>query len=292
MQKNVSRRTRLAALTLGLALFLTSAAACAKESEEPLDSDGITESGEADSFGAPVNGNLSGPDNTDTLPQNGGTSTETPTGTTAPSGSSGSSNPTDSSGSSNPTGSSGSSVPSGSSTVTVNGSVGLTYTSNGNGTCTLTGIGSCTDACVVIPDRNAAGDRVTAIGERAFYGVASIAAVQIPASVQSIGALAFAACSSLTFLSVTDGNTAYKTEGGVLYSADGTRLLVYPAARADTVCRIASTVRTVESMAFYNCKNLRTIRYAGTQEQWASVSVGDANYSLYTASILCTDSGK
>ena len=48
-------------------------------------------------------------------------------------------------------------------------STGLTFTSNGNGTCTLTGLGSCRDICVVIPATSPSGDKVTAIGSQAFY---------------------------------------------------------------------------------------------------------------------------
>lgn len=252
-----ARRTLSAALVLALGLSL--AASCAQKQEEPEQTTGT---GEANTYLSPAT--QSG----QTEPTYDNTFTQAPNPIPTP-------NPTP-----DPT------------TITVNGSVGLTYQSNGNGTCTLTGIGSCTDACVVIPDQNASGDRVTAIGERALYGAASVAAVQIPASVTSIGSLAFAACPSLTFISVSTGNAAFKAEGGVLYSADGTRLIVYPAARADSACRISSAVRTIEPMAFYNCKNLRTIRYAGTQAQWATIAIGDTNYSLNAASILCTDAGK
>ena len=210
-----ARRTLSAALVLALGLSL--AASCAQKQEEPEQTTGT---GEANTYLSPAT------QSEQTEPTYDNTFTQAPNPIPTP-------NPTP-----DPT------------TITVNGSVGLTYQSNGNGTCTLTGIGSCTDACVVIPDQNASGDRVTAIGERALYGAASVAAVQIPASVTSIGSLAFAACPSLTFISVSTGNAAFKAEGGVLYSADGTRLIVYPAARADSACRISSAVRTIEPMAF------------------------------------------
>ena len=75
---------------------------------------------------------------------------------------------------------------------------GLQFTSLGNGTCALTGIGVCIDACVVIPEYSPFGDRVTEIVPRALYGVSTVTAIQIPASVRVIGELAFAACENLT----------------------------------------------------------------------------------------------
>ena len=48
------------------------------------------------------------------------------------------------------------------------GSVGLSFQSNGDGTCYVSGIGSCTDTDVIIPTKSSAGDTVTSIGSRAF----------------------------------------------------------------------------------------------------------------------------
>ena len=71
---------------------------------------------------------------------------------------------------------------------------GLLFSSYGNGTCILVGLGSCTDACVVIPEYAPNGDRVVEIAARAFYGAASVSAIQIPAGITRIGSLAFGDC--------------------------------------------------------------------------------------------------
>ena len=72
-----------------------------------------------------------------------------------------------------------------------------------NGQVTITGYsGSATD--VRIPDR-INGLPVTAIGARAFERT-SLTSVTIPNSVTSIGAYAFAACSSLTTIMVDSRN--------------------------------------------------------------------------------------
>ena len=171
-------------------------------------------------------------------------------------------------------------------------STGLTFTSNGNGTCTLTGLGACRDICVVIPATSPTGDRVTAIGAQAFYNCTSITVVQIPASVTSIGHLAFGGCTGLVYITVSTQNSAYKDIGGVLYTADGKTLVHYPAASGSSSVNVPASVTKIEDMAFYGCKSLKSIRYGGTQDAWSRIAVGSMNYSLNAASVTCSDSGK
>ena len=57
---------------------------------------------------------------------------------------------------------------------------GLEFVSAGDGTCTLVGIGSRTDTCLIIPDKSGLGERVTKIAPGAFSGNTTITAVQIP----------------------------------------------------------------------------------------------------------------
>ena len=58
------------------------------------------------------------------------------------------------------------------STTTVNKtySTGLSFRSNGDGTCAVAGIGTCTAACILIPPQSPAGDTVTEILAGAFAG--------------------------------------------------------------------------------------------------------------------------
>ena len=48
------------------------------------------------------------------------------------------------------------------------GSEGLSFTVTGSGKCTLTGLGSCTDAAISVPSTDGAGNMVTAIAAGAF----------------------------------------------------------------------------------------------------------------------------
>ncbi len=175
---------------------------------------------------------------------------------------------------------------------TTTDSTGLSFTSNGNGTCTLTGLGACRDICVVIPTTSPAGDRVTAIGAQAFYNCTTVSVIQIPATVNSIGHLAFGGCTGLVYITVSAQNTSYKDVGGVLYSADGKTLVHYPAASGASSVNVPAGVTKIEDMAFYGCKSLKMIRYGGTQEAWSHIAVGSMNYSLNAASVTCSDSGK
>ena len=90
--------------------------------------------------------------------------------------------------------------------TTQNYSTGLSYISLGDGSCTVSGIGSCTDSSLIIPAVSPSGERVVAISEKAFFGSNSITAVFLPASISSVGAMAFAACPSLAYFSVDSAN--------------------------------------------------------------------------------------
>ena len=81
-------------------------------------------------------------------------------------------------------------------------SVGLALVSHGNGTCYVSGIGTCTDTDIVIPSVSPAGDSVVGIGSNAFGNCSTLAAVMIPSSVTSIGSRAFQYCSSLTSITI------------------------------------------------------------------------------------------
>lgn len=69
-------------------------------------------------------------------------------------------------------------------------SKGLRFTSNGDGTCSLTGIGTCSDKDVIVPSKSPEGDRVISITGDAFF-LAEVDSVIIPEGVLSIDHLSF-----------------------------------------------------------------------------------------------------
>lgn len=97
---------------------------------------------------------------------------------------------------------------------------GLTFKHNYDGTCSVSGIGSCTDSHVVIPSSSPKGEAVTSIGNSAFVNCKGLTSVSIPSSVTSIGSFAFSNNANLTNIT------------------------------------IPSNVTSIESHAFYSCNNL------------------------------------
>lgn len=162
---------------------------------------------------------------------------------------------------------------------------GLRFSSNGDGSCVLSGIGDCTDACVVIPEYAPNGERVTAVSAMAFYGCTTVTAVQIPVSVQTIGSLAFSACPNLAYISVSAENPCYRDADGVLYTADLATLLLYPPMRAGAQMTVGVSTKSISDMAFYGCAYLERIVYTGSAEEWELIRIGSKNYSLTAASV-------
>lgn len=74
----------------------------------------------------------------------------------------------------------------------------LEFTSNGDGTCYVSGVGDCALEEILIPQVSPKGDRVTAIGDWAFYECFTLKKVTIPDSVTYIGNSAFRGCIYLT----------------------------------------------------------------------------------------------
>lgn len=159
----------------------------------------------------------------------------------------------------------------------------LAFAPAGDGTCTVVGIGSCTDSCVVIPSYSPAGDRVTSVSARAFYGQKQINAIQIPPTVEHIGALAFANCQNLVYISVSDSNEEYCDIDGILYTSDGRELLLYPPMRAGASVTISLVTTEIAEMAFYNCAYLSHVYYTGSPDAWERITIGAKNYSLTAA---------
>lgn len=84
----------------------------------------------------------------------------------------------------------------------------LKFTSNGDGTCYVSGLEDYHDAEIVIPSILTSGDTVTGIGEGAFKECSGVTSITIPNNVTSIGKEAFQSCKSLESITIPDSVTS------------------------------------------------------------------------------------
>ena len=201
-------------------------------------------------------------------------------------------------------------------------SIGLEYIEVEDGTCFITGIGTCTDTEIVIPsmlaDKPVSGiddyafiecnqivsvvipDSVTDIQDFAFYNCENLQSVTLGNGVVYIGADAFGSCEALTTVNFGSGlqgigdsafaNADSLTEivipEGVLYLGIGAFEACY---NLQTVT-LPVSLATIEEDTFSECSALAEIRYNGTLEEWDGVELQYPwNYGVYEVIVVCTD---
>lgn len=109
-------------------------------------------------------------------------------------------------------------------------------------------------------------DGIASIGDGAFYATA-LKNVIIPATVTYIGTDAFGWCADLASITVEQGNNSYSSDAfGVLFNADKTALIKFPAANGQTSYTIPETVENIESYAFENIEKLETVTVPASVE--------------------------
>lgn len=121
----------------------------------------------------------------------------------------------------------------------------LSFTSNGDGTCTVSGIGSVTASEIVIPEVSPEGDMVTAIGNYAFM-MAEVEKVVIPETVTSIGIAAFYDCADLKAVEIPD---SVRTIG---YNA------FYCCGALEEI-RLPQGLTSIAADTFYGCHSLERV---------------------------------
>lgn len=76
-------------------------------------------------------------------------------------------------------------------------SEGLEFKVYSNGTCSVTGVGTCTDSNIVIPQTAPSGEVVTRIASNAFIDCESLISITMPNSITAIETSAFENCKNL-----------------------------------------------------------------------------------------------
>ena len=102
------------------------------------------------------------------------------------------------------------------------------------------------------------------IGSDAFSDCSSLESIIIPDSVTSIGEYAFDYCSSLESIIIPDSVTSIGE--GAFYDCLSLTSITIP-----------NSVTSIGENAFYDCVNLDKAFYAGSVDEWFSISVGSGN---------------
>lgn len=132
-------------------------------------------------------------------------------------------------------------------------SQGLVYTSNGDGTCYVSSIGTCTDKYVVIPAISPEGETVTGIGEKAFSSVSALVGVSIPDTVNRIDNKAFFDCDRLAAIVIPNS-----------VSIIGNSAFYYCDSLSSVVFEDNSQLTSIGEWAFRECYNLTEMEIPGS----------------------------
>lgn len=148
-------------------------------------------------------------------------------------------------------------------------SQGFMFESNGDGTCTLTKIGDCTDSDIVIPEKSPAGDIVTMIAEYAFYGAEDINSIVFAGRTLELDKKAFQSCETEKI--VITGCDMVIGENAFSYCEDVTEVI------------ISGSNIEVETYAFYDTgkdMNVKIINCTGVLDEKAFQSCGIADLNI------------
>ena len=129
-------------------------------------------------------------------------------------------------------------------------SEGLEFRANEDGTCVVSGLGTCTDTELFIPPTTPEGAIVTGIGSLAFYNCGSLTRFVLPDTITSIGYGAFL-------------GTAYyeeqsNWENGVLYLGN---CLIEVKGTVSGVYTVKAGTTMLADEAFYNCKSVTGVEF-------------------------------
>ncbi len=98
---------------------------------------------------------------------------------------------------------------------------------------------------------------VVSLGEGAFVNASALRTVTLSKSLVSLDISVFNGCSALESVAVPIGNTAFFSDGGVLYDSAKTTLLLYPMGRTDESYTVLGSTVSIGKRAFASNTSLR-----------------------------------
>ena len=102
---------------------------------------------------------------------------------------------------------------------------------------------------------------VTTMADRAFLGCSNVTTINLPSTLQVFTRAGFA---GLETINLAEGNEVYSVVDGVLFKDDGTKLWLYPSAKAGSSYDIPTKVTTIVGGSFYYNQNLVTLTIPDT----------------------------
>lgn len=141
-------------------------------------------------------------------------------------------------------------------------SVGLSFSSNGDGTCRVKDEGTCQDTELVIPAVSPTGDRVIGIDTQAFSGCTGIRSVVLPEGLENIGELAFDSCERLETVILP---SSLRQIGDQAFTN----------CKALCEIRMPAEVVYIGTMVFHDCSSLRSVVFEKTDRWQVTLSRED-----------------
>ncbi len=144
-------------------------------------------------------------------------------------------------------------------------------------------------------------DSVTEIGECSFFGCKSLSEVTMSNSVTIIGVWAFSSCTGLANVTIPGNGTGIYT--GTFYGCTGLTSVTigdgfktigtqaFYGCTGLTSVTIPKSVTYIDHSAFSDCDSLTDVYYAGSEVDWANVSVGYFNDPLRSDKVHFNSTG-
>ena len=114
-------------------------------------------------------------------------------------------------------------------------------------------------------------DSVEKFGFQTFYGCAKLKEISVPAGLTEIEGYTFDGCTALEAVHVHQKNQNYKDEDGILFTKDGSDLILYPAAKTGKQYTVPENCKKLEGYAFMANTSLEQIDISPVTEMGEDV---------------------